>query len=408
MSGARRRPQAQSNRPLFPDQADERDLRRNPESHRRSPVPRAAADVDPHAAEAIQPRDERLLQAHQKIPRPELPAVRVPGELQLVARVCRRALGRRVRIALVRGIVMVGGVVGHARHRQRRPVVIQDDVLVDEHPRAQALELTDPCVDARVVLVVARDDVGPVPGLEPRERLGVVREVLHVAVDDIAGDRDHVGFQEIDPVDDRFDEIPVDGLPDMDVADLGDGETLQLFRKTGERHFHVHYRRDPARHKETDERDRRRERHDSDGRDADPGLMSFLGQRKGGRDQAHVASCGQDQQVREETHREPRKHHRPRAAIVPNPESLGQEPETHREQGPARELRDRAERQKQPNADIHMQEGEQENDGAWEFHRKKVGARAGTRKTCGTLRSTGSGLRQLGLMDFAWAVVTRI
>src|SRR6266446_5571890 len=102
---------------LFSDQANECDLRRNPESHRWSPVPRAAAYVDPHAAEAIEPRDERLLQAHQKIPRPELPTVRVPGELQLVAcgfrersgarlvgeqnlqAVCRRTLGRRVRIA---------------------------------------------------------------------------------------------------------------------------------------------------------------------------------------------------------------------------------------------------------------------------------------------------------------------
>src|SRR6266704_342300 len=69
----------------FPDQADERDLRRNPESHRRSPIPRAAADIDPHAAEAIEPRNERLLQAHQEIPRPELPAMSVPGELKLVA-----------------------------------------------------------------------------------------------------------------------------------------------------------------------------------------------------------------------------------------------------------------------------------------------------------------------------------
>src|SRR2546427_1270160 len=103
---------------LFSDQANECDLRRNPESHRWSPIPRAAAGVDPHAAEAIQPRDERLLQAHQKIPRPELPAMRVPGELQLVAgrfrersgarlvgeenlrRVRRRAPGCRVRIAL--------------------------------------------------------------------------------------------------------------------------------------------------------------------------------------------------------------------------------------------------------------------------------------------------------------------
>src|SRR6266513_1385127 len=33
-----------------------------------------------------------------------------------------------------------------------------------------------------------------------------------------------------------------------------------------------------------------------------------------------------------------------------------------------------------------MQKREQENNGAREFHRKKVGAGAGTRKTCGSLR----------------------
>src|SRR5882762_2687882 len=81
---------------LFPDQADERDLRRDPETHRRSPIPRAAASVDPHAAEAVEPRDERLLQAHQEIPRPELPAVRVPGELQLVAGRLRGICGARL------------------------------------------------------------------------------------------------------------------------------------------------------------------------------------------------------------------------------------------------------------------------------------------------------------------------
>jgi hypothetical protein len=29
-----------------------------------------------------------------------------------------------------------------------------------------------------------------------------------------------------------------------------------------------------------------------------------------------------------------------------------------------------------------MQESEQENNRTWEFHRKKVGARAGMRKSC--------------------------
>src|SRR5712664_1207432 len=90
---------------LFPDQADERDLRRDPETHRRSPIPRAAASVDPHAAEAVEPRDERLLQAHQEVPRPELPAVRVTGQLQLVAGGLRESSGARlVREQHLRGV----------------------------------------------------------------------------------------------------------------------------------------------------------------------------------------------------------------------------------------------------------------------------------------------------------------
>src|SRR5258705_13497374 len=61
---------------LFPDQADERDLRRDPETHRRSPIPRAAASVDPHAAEAGGPPGERLPPAPPKSPPPEMPPPR--------------------------------------------------------------------------------------------------------------------------------------------------------------------------------------------------------------------------------------------------------------------------------------------------------------------------------------------
>ena len=85
---------------------------------------------------------------------------------------------------------------------------------------------------------------------------------------------------------------------------------------------------------------------------------------------------------------QPGKHHRPRAAIVPDPESLGQQPETQGKERRAHDLRDSIQRQKQPHPDIDMQESEQENNGTWEFHWKKVGAKDGTRKTCGNLRST--------------------
>src|SRR6185436_6771324 len=69
-----------------PDEADARDLGRNPEAHRRSPVAGAAVHVNPHPAEALETGRERLLQAHEVIPRPELAAVRVTRKLEGVAR----------------------------------------------------------------------------------------------------------------------------------------------------------------------------------------------------------------------------------------------------------------------------------------------------------------------------------
>ena len=52
------------------------DFRRRTEAFRRPPVARAAARVDPQAAQAVQPGGERLLQPHQEGPRQELSAVR--------------------------------------------------------------------------------------------------------------------------------------------------------------------------------------------------------------------------------------------------------------------------------------------------------------------------------------------
>ena len=121
--------------------------------------------------------------------------------------------------------------------------------------------------------MVARDDVGPVPRLEPRERLGVLREIAHAAIDDIAGDRNHVRPEAIHSLDDRLHEITLDGGSYVDVADLGDREALQWRRKIGERHLHVDHRSHTARHEESDCCDRRCERHDSNGGNANPGLL---------------------------------------------------------------------------------------------------------------------------------------
>ena len=88
----------------------------------------------------MQPGSERLLEAHEQIPRPELAAVRVPRELQIEAGGGRRSrgawlmgeqylrprIGRRTpkrgdRVTALLWIEMVRAVVGHARDDQWRP-----------------------------------------------------------------------------------------------------------------------------------------------------------------------------------------------------------------------------------------------------------------------------------------------
>jgi hypothetical protein len=96
------------------------------------------------------------------------------------------------------------GVVRHSCHRQLRAVVIQHDMLIQQHPCAQSPQFVDPRVSAGIVLVVTRDDVGSVSRFEPPERLGMMREFQHAAVDDVASDRNHVGTQAIHSIDDRL------------------------------------------------------------------------------------------------------------------------------------------------------------------------------------------------------------
>src|SRR5688572_12035362 len=52
------------------------------EPHRRPPVARAVADVDERTPETHETRGDRLLQPHQVVERPDLPAVGVPRNLQ--------------------------------------------------------------------------------------------------------------------------------------------------------------------------------------------------------------------------------------------------------------------------------------------------------------------------------------
>src|SRR5512146_1717000 len=71
-------------------ETEERDLGRCAEALRWTPVAGAAARVDPQPAEPCEAGGERLLEAHEQVPRQELPPVRVARELQVESRRRRR------------------------------------------------------------------------------------------------------------------------------------------------------------------------------------------------------------------------------------------------------------------------------------------------------------------------------
>src|SRR5438094_8844115 len=66
-------------------QLDERDLGRRAQPERWPPVSGAPADIEPHRLEAVQAGDEGLKQPHQQIEGEILTAVRMSGDLEVIA-----------------------------------------------------------------------------------------------------------------------------------------------------------------------------------------------------------------------------------------------------------------------------------------------------------------------------------
>src|SRR5262245_54909198 len=163
-----------------------RNLRRRAKPLRGSPIAGAAADVDPEPVQSMEPGRERMEKAHDEIPREELSAVRMAGELQvepgprrrkrgswLVREqhpdpgVARRTHQSRDRIAALRGIEIACSVVGDSGDYHRRAAMLKHDVLVHEDGDSEAAHFLHPGADAGVVLMIARDEEGAVPGCEP-------------------------------------------------------------------------------------------------------------------------------------------------------------------------------------------------------------------------------------------------
>ena len=75
------------------------------------------------------------------------------------------------------------------------------------------------------------------------DRRDVRSKAWHRSVDQIAGDRHHVGAEPVHGLHDRIEVTALDGRADVDVADLRDREAVQRFRKPCDGHVDRHDRR---------------------------------------------------------------------------------------------------------------------------------------------------------------------
>ena len=80
-------------------------------------------------------------------------------------------------------------------------------------------------------------------------------QLAHLAIDQVAGDGDHVGLQGVDTLHNPAQVALLDGRPDMNVADLRHGKTMPGRRQALDRHIHPHHRRRTPRIEKAQQRD---------------------------------------------------------------------------------------------------------------------------------------------------------
>ena len=217
-----------------------------------------------------------------------------------------RRPGRR-RIAALVGIEGAGAVVGDAGDDHRQSGRMDQRVLVHQHPQPHAAEFRDPGRGARIVFMVARHQIHAMRRAQLAQRAGLRGQLFDAAVDHVAGDGDEVRRFLVDRVHDGLHVALLDGGADVDVADLHDGEAVQVGRQAGDGHVHRDHAREPARVDEAHDGGRQRQCRHPPGRGLPQRGPAQFQARQAGQpqdQQQRVAQHGEDEQRREQAHRD--------------------------------------------------------------------------------------------------------
>ena len=216
----------------------------------------------------MQSGDERLEQPHEKIEWEVLSAVRVSGQLQVVARglgsertarLMRQQHAHIARRGAGHGSRGIGGgrQIRDASHQQAARSPFYNAMLVREHRDTQALELAGPTSHVPVVLMVARHEVRPMRRPQPTERRYMLAQLGNETVSDVPGHGDEIGPQRVGSVDDGVDKPAPDRWSDVQVTELQNPKASEVAGKMSDGDGHTNDER-PSREDHADEREERR------------------------------------------------------------------------------------------------------------------------------------------------------
>jgi len=142
---------------------------------------------------------------------------------------------RRLEILAVAAAHQMGVVVLDAGEIERRLPLADDHAPVAQRPPAEALDAGDPGVRARIVIVVAGDEVDAVGRAQLGQGRDLGGEVADAAVDEVAGDGDQVRGERTASLHQMSREAAVEQRADVQVAELHDAETVEPGRQARQR-----------------------------------------------------------------------------------------------------------------------------------------------------------------------------
>jgi hypothetical protein len=136
------------------------------------------------------------------------------------------------------------------------------DAFVAKCSHPKLTRLRDPRNNARVVVVIPCNEEDTALRAKPAKRSNFIGEGSHVTIRQVARHRDQIRGEIIHPTHDVLCKSPAENLPDVDVRDLDDPESIQRSWPALELDLHpLVARRAHARSKRDDSRDRNTARH---------------------------------------------------------------------------------------------------------------------------------------------------